>query len=340
MQRMQKHKRKSRSRWLSATLLAAGATSMLTAMASQINVYEVTDSVHTTEIKTFSDDTQKACELAGYDEEAYALVADSGTDNLIRRLRVEKKFSVWITADGQKTETSVVSGTVREILSEQGIVLGEYDEVTPAADTRLTADGETQSVTVARVTKETETTRVAIPYNSMKRTTAELDYGQTRVTQKGIDGVAEQTVLVTKRDGAEVSREVQSENVVTEPQQEIVEVGTGGAVVTRGGEILRYSKVIEVKATAYSTEGWSRENKLTAIGTRCRVGAIAVDPRVIPLGSRVYVTSPNGESWIYGTAVAEDTGSAIKGNRIDLYFNTQSECSSFGVRSAKVYVLS
>lgn len=340
MQRMQKHKRKVRSRWLSATLLAAGATSMLTAMASQINIYEVTDSVHTTEIKTFSDDAQKACELAGYDSGDYALVADSGTDNLIRQLRVEKKFPVRITADGQTTEARVVSGTVRELLSEQGIALGEYDEVTPAADTRLTADSAAQTITVARITKETETARVAIPYNSTKRTTAELDYGQTRVSQKGIDGVAEQTVLVTRRDDVEISREVQSESVVTNPQQEILEVGTGGAVVTRGGKILRYSKVIQVKATAYSTEGWSRENKLTAIGTRCRVGAIAVDPRVIPLGSRVYVTSPNGESWIYGTAVAEDTGSAIKGNRIDLYFNTQAECRSFGVRSAKVYVLS
>lgn len=339
MQRMPKHKRKSRSRWLSATLLAAGATSMLTAMASQINVYEVTDSVHTTEIKTFSDNTEKACELAGYDSEDYALVADSGSDNLVRSLRVEKRFPIWIAADGQKTETKTVSGTVSQILTEQGITLGSYDEVTPAKDALITADSQAQTITVARVTKETETKRVAIPYDSIKRNTAELKYGQTRVTQKGVDGTMEQTIVVTKRDGVEISQEVQSEMVLTQPQQEILEIGTGGAVVTRGGEILRYSKVINVKATAYSTEGWSRENKLTAIGTRCRIGAVAVDPRVIPLGSRLYITSPDGKSWIYGTAIAEDTGSAIKGNRIDLYFNTQSECRNFGVRGAKIYVL-
>ncbi|MCB6364754.1 G5 domain-containing protein [Intestinibacillus massiliensis] len=339
MQQLSKQKCKARSRWLSAALLAAGATSMLTAMASQLNIYEVTDSVHTTQIKSFTDDALQACALAGYDEEDYALVADSGADNLIRTLRVERKFSVSIFADGRQYEAKAVPGTVREILAEQGVTLGQYDEVSPSADARMTA-GTHPRITVSRVTKETVTERAAIPYKSIKRNTAELDYGQTRVSQQGMDGEAEQTVLVTKRDGVEVSREVQDEAVLREPQSEILEVGTGGAVVTRGGEILRYARVVDVKATAYSTEGWSRENKITATGTRCRVGAVAVDPRVIPLGSRLYITSPDGESWVYGTAVAEDTGGAIKGNRIDLYYNTQAECRRFGVRGAKVYVLS
>ena len=74
MQQLSKQKCKARSRWLSAALLAAGATSMLTAMASQLNIYEVTDSVHTTQIKSFTDDALQACALAGYDGEDYALV--------------------------------------------------------------------------------------------------------------------------------------------------------------------------------------------------------------------------------------------------------------------------
>jgi len=68
------------------------------------------------------------------------------------------------------------------------------------------------------------------------------------------------------------------------------------------------------------------------------VGTIAVDPRVVPLGSKVYVQSTNG-SWIYGTAVCEDTGGSIKGNKIDLYFDTQGECIRFGIRKAYMYIL-
>ena len=69
-------------------------------------------------------------------------------------------------------------------------------------------------------------------------------------------------------------------------------------------------------------------------------GVIAVDPKVIPLGSRVYIeSSDGGKSWVYGFAVAADTGGAIKGNKIDLCYNTRAECLQFGRRSATVYIL-
>lgn len=332
-------KQKIRSRWLSATMLAVGATGMLSSMASQINVYNVTDSAHTVQVKTFTQDPQAVVRIAGFDSDAYALIADTGEDGLVRTLTVEKKFPVNVVADGQTRTLDTVTTTVGALLQEYGITLNPLDEVTPAVDSAITADG-AREIKIVRVTQETETTRVKVPFTTTKRNTSELQFGQTRIKQAGIDGVSEQVVRVTKRDGVESAREVQSETVISAPQQEILEYGTGGAVVTRGGQALRYSRVINVKATAYSTEGWSHENKFTKIGTRCRVGAIAVDPSVIPLGSRLYITSADGKSWVYGTAVAEDTGSAIKGNRIDLYYNTQDECEAFGVRSAKVYVLS
>lgn len=331
-------KQKVRSRWLSAALMVVGAMSMLNVMALQLNIYNVTDSARTVQVKTFSDDPVAACSIAGFSGDEYAVVSDSGEEGIVRTLSVEKKFFIRILVDGQVKSLDAVSGTTRELLAQAGITLGALDEVTPAADEQITSEN-ARGITVVRVTQETETARVTIPYETVKRNTSELAYGETRVTQTGADGESEQTIRVTKRDGVESARELVSEDIVTEPQQEILESGTGGAVITRGGDALRYTQVIDVKATAYSTEGWSHENKYTKIGTLCRVGAIAVDPKVIPLGSRLYITSPDGESWVYGTAVAEDTGSAIKGNRIDLYYNTQAECERFGVRAAKVYVL-
>jgi len=99
---------------------------------------------------------------------------------------------------------------------------------------------------------------------------------------------------------------------------------------------LRISKVLKVSATAYTTE--RQTHKKTATGTLARVGAIAVDPKVIPYGTKMYVVAADG-SWIYGNAVAEDCGGGIKGNKIDLFFDTYEECINFGVKNAVVYIV-
>lgn len=96
---------------------------------------------------------------------------------------------------------------------------------------------------------------------------------------------------------------------------------------------LNYSKVLNMNATAYSPD--PAENggySVTALGTPLRRGVVAVDRRVIPLGTKLYIEG-------YGYARAEDTGGAIKGNRIDLLFNTKAECRNFGRRTVKVYIL-
>lgn len=109
----------------------------------------------------------------------------------------------------------------------------------------------------------------------------------------------------------------------------------GGTLTTASGDVISYKKVMTCTATAYSCEGYVGH---TATGTIARVGAIAVDPRVIPYGTRMYIVSNDGK-YIYGYAVAEDCGGAIKGNKIDLYFNTIAECYQFGRRECTVYIL-
>ena len=69
-----------------------------------------------------------------------------------------------------------------------------------------------------------------------------------------------------------------------------------------------------------------------------QVGAVAVDPKVIPLGTRLYIEAPDG-SWTYGKAIAADTGGSIKGNKVDLYMESYDEAIRFGRRPAKVYIL-
>ena len=93
-----------------------------------------------------------------------------------------------------------------------------------------------------------------------------------------------------------------------------------------------YSSVIYVEATAYTGGG------TTATGTPARYGAIAVDPSVIPYGTRMYIVSDDGR-WVYGYATAEDCGGAIKGHIIDLYFDDYDTCIQFGRRNCTVYIL-
>lgn len=114
---------------------------------------------------------------------------------------------------------------------------------------------------------------------------------------------------------------------------------TVNKVITAGdGSSFSYSAVIDVTATAYHRVEDGGE--ITASGTVTDYGTIAVDPSVIPLGSRLYIVSNGGDqSWSYGPGLAEDTGGLIKGAKIDLFFMTGDEANDFGVRPAKVYIL-
>lgn len=113
---------------------------------------------------------------------------------------------------------------------------------------------------------------------------------------------------------------------------------TVNKIITAGdGSSYEYTGVIDVKATAYNRV--EDGGLVTATGTITQYGTIAVDPSIIPLGTKLYVVSDGGQSWSYGPGLAEDTGGLIKGNKIDLFFMTGEEATEFGVRSAKVYIL-
>ena len=105
------------------------------------------------------------------------------------------------------------------------------------------------------------------------------------------------------------------------------------------GTNLRYDEAVLFEATAYTCNSYEYVgNGITFTGTQARVGAIAVDPKVIPLGTKMYIASADGE-YIYGYCVAEDTGGLIKGNLVDLYYDTHDECIQFGRRDIIIYFL-
>lgn len=149
------------------------------------------------------------------------------------------------------------------------------------------------------------------------------------------DAAPETEPVPTTEAAAEPEETEQSAPAPQEPEERDEPEVSGNTFTTASGEVISYSRKLTVEATAYSCEGYTG---ITATGTTARYGAIAVDPSVIPYGTRMYIVSDDG-AYIYGYATAEDCGGGIRGNMIDLYFNTVAECYEFGRRSCTVYIL-
>ncbi len=184
---------------------------------------------------------------------------------------------------------------------------------------------------------ETET----IPRDIIRRANADMPKGETAIIEEGADGVRLATYNILYEDGIEIDKALLSAEVTVAPQDKIIEYGTATGIAAGSHSVnFEYDYVIECLATAYdpSPEENGGYGGQSATGIPLQKGVIAVDPRVIPLGSRVYVEAIDG-SWSYGYAVAADTGGAIKGNRVDLLYLTKSECYEFGRRKCRVYVL-
>ena len=223
---------------------------------------------------------------------------------------------------------------VDELIATLDIPLGEEDVLLTELN-ELLSNGMTIAITRNRTKFITET--VAIDFTTTTNSVTDLSPGERRVVQDGKTGTREIVYKVCFQNGEEISRDVESEEVVEKPVTAIIDVGSVPITASRGtgnDGALRYSKVLTMTATAYDPSVGNR----TATGIAPYKGVVAVDPRVIPLGTRLYVETSDG-SYVYGNAVAADTGGAIKGNKIDLWLPSRAEALSFGRRTVTVYVL-
>lgn len=233
--------------------------------------------------------------------------------------------------DGSSTHLQyTVARTVGDALREWQIPLGPLDRVQPPPPTPLAPD---VTIKLTRVARLVETQVAEVPFDTVRRDDQSLAEGQVKEVQPGVPGRKEVVFQTTVVNGIVTTKDVVSEKILQPPQPRLLAYGTAG-LVARGGQNLRYSRSLEMTATAYTPGPESNPdgNGLTYTGVPARRGIVAVDPRVIPLGTRLYIEG-------YGTALAADIGGAIKGNRIDLCVDTVAEADEFGIRKVKVYVL-
>lgn len=246
-------------------------------------------------------------------------------------VKVWRAQPVVFAIDGREMRVLTAAPTVGEAVARSRVPVRVDDRLEPGRDQPIVAG---MRITVTRVVRSYQHWPEKIPFETVKREDMTMDIGQTKVIQGGVPGSQERLVLVTYEGGRQVSVQELSKRVFREPTTAILRVGTAGTIV-REGRTLRFLKALQVTATAYDPGPIScgaSASGYTAVGLKATKGIVAVDPRVIPLWSRVYVDG-------YGFAVAGDTGSAIKGNRIDVCFDTYDEAIHWGVKRVKVYIL-
>lgn len=232
--------------------------------------------------------------------------------------------------DANKTIIAEANGyTVADVLENLNIKLNKLDRVSLPLD-EIAKEG--MEIKIDRVVVENIENKIEIPFETESRENKDMFEGDKNVITKGEVGQKTESLKNTYVNGVLETTEVLKSEITKDPVKEVVEVGTKKAAAAPNGKNAK--RVIVMQATAYDPSAGSK----TAMGTRARVGAVAVDPRVIPLGSKLYIESMDGFA-SYGYATAEDTGGAIKGNRIDLFYNSNAEANRFGRRNVKVYVL-
>jgi len=179
---------------------------------------------------------------------------------------------------------------------------------------------------------ETRVESKAIPFKVVYQFSRDVSPGRLMTSQQGKPGELIKTYTVNFKDGKPVSKTLVS-TVRKEPADQVVLMGKEGFTASRHMAYGR-GRVMEMTATAYdpSPQTIPGTSGRCANGMRAGYGVIAVDPRVIPLGTPVYVEG-------YGFAIAADTGGAIKGNRVDLCYDDRSTALRFGRRKVRVHIL-
>ncbi|MCH5296457.1 MAG: G5 domain-containing protein [Ruminococcus sp.] len=259
--------------------------------------------------------------------------------------------NVTIKQDGEETTVKIAKGIVADALEHAGINVDGTQIVYPTANTVINDD---ITVTIKQVTYEEKTETKPIAFETIKKVSDECGAGETKVHQKGVKGEKQITKKIKYIDGEKVSEEIIETKTTKKPVDEIIYVGmeelavetssnssnasvsSGNTFTDYNGATVAFKQVINGSGTAYTAPAGA----LTATGVAAYHGGVAVNPNIIPYGSKLYITSTDG-SVVYGYATAVDTGGALmEGSAlVDCFYNSYDECVSFGRRNVNVYIL-
>lgn len=248
---------------------------------------------------------------------------------------LQESLPVIVYADGGIASGYTLRATVGQALAELGVELGGHDLVQPSIESLVIAP---TTVKVVRIAEELITEEEIVEYQVLRQASDELEINTQALAQEGEDGLLKRTISISYEDGQEVGRSLVEEWMEKEPTPKVILSGTKviwRALETPSGPV-SYREKLRMMATSYdASHGGKAPGSpaygITYTGMRAGRGVVAVDPRVIPLYTRLYIPG-------YGLAVAGDTGGAIKGDRIDLGFE-EGATGLWSSRWVDVYIL-
>ena len=265
----------------------------------------------------------------GLEEKEGLFVVPSEDTRIVSGMEIHifdtEKIRVYV--DGQYKNIYMPFMDMRYLLSGQGIFLEEVDRV----ESNIFVE-EDRYIRITRISTEEVQREVDVNFSTVMRPSQELFRDERRTITTGTKGSKLQTVYITYEDNMPIGEQVLFEEIVRQPIDQVVEFGTRNRVQTAARQTVftgNYNVVREmiVEATAYTHTG-----NRTFTGIWPHEGVVAVDPRVIPLGTRMFIEG-------YGYATAADTGGVIRGNKIDVFMDTREKAINWGRRHVKIYIL-
>ena len=297
---------------------------------------------------TFDGTVAEAIELAEVTVGKGDLVNYSETtpvqDGMI--ISVARAFPLTVRYHGKNISLQMAVGTVADALKKAGVTVGKNDVV--SLDLNEAVSGGLV-IFVDEVVYKERTELKTVPFDSVTKKDGSLPKGEKKVTAKGENGQNEVTYREKYVNGKLLDTVQVSEKVIKKPVTQVTAVGTkkaydvkakgtpisklGTVELDENGVPKHYKTVYSGSGTAY-TGGTS-----TATGRKPAVGLVAVDPKKIPYGSKLYIVATDGT--VYGYAIAADTGGFIYDGRtiVDVYMDSYDDCVQWGRKNVNVYVL-
>lgn len=242
--------------------------------------------------------------------------------------------NIKLTTNGTEMTVKAPEGTVENALNILGYEITDDDILNVDKNAQIEDD---MKITLKKVTYVDEKSTEKISYKTVEKDSDDIMTGESEVSQKGVDGEKEVTKRCKYIDGKYDSTKVIDEKVTKKPVDKIVLNGTKrGTTTDSSGAPVSYSYMVSGSGTAYT----AAPGALTATGVPVYEGGVAVNPAIIPYGSKLYIEAADG-SHVYGYATAIDTGGALMDGSaiVDLFYFSYDDCVSFGRRDVNVYVL-
>ncbi len=261
-------------------------------------------------------------------------IIEPGDDIDVGETELEAPVNIYVTVDGHRYSLLTRAETVKEALDEQNIEVGASDIVNGADLGSNPVPG--MKITIIRVSSDTRVEVETIPYETVYVWDETMMEGEYYTLTRGKNGSITRTYTLIYEDGVLVSDELTDVDRV-EKVNERIAYGSRSSFSNSRGERIDYTKCIVCYGTAYIPDAkWGYQ---TYVGERARPGVVAVDPDVIPLGTKLYIECPYSDIGDYGYAIAWDIGGHVKGNWVDLFVEYIDIARVWGARDVNVYIL-